>query len=184
MNIKEWSDEIEGMTKEEISKYSQALETLKSWKPFEDNFGHGKSLVVLRNMFSAEQTTRDFREEENKIDPNTDTLESALIKKGISPKVTKAILSGYEGIFEHHPISISLNSKESFYGRDLLIKTLMVFENRYEAWNNDLFFIDTDDYIGKVQSLLNEANEAVEAETKQKRLIQSSIRHQTYFSSM
>lgn len=95
-----------------------------------------------------------------KIDPDTDTLESALIKKGISPKVTKAILFGYEGIILHKPISISLYSKESFYGRDLLIKTIMIFEHKYNAWNNDLFSINNNYNKKQIQSLLDDANEA------------------------
>ena len=49
---------------------------------------------------------KNFKGEKmRKINPEKDTLKSALIKTGINQKMTKAILSGYEGINLSKPLS-------------------------------------------------------------------------------
>lgn len=105
--------------------------------------------VPLSERFEYFNLTRT----ENKINPDTDNIETALIKVGMSPKVAKAIVSGYEGIFPTRPISDSLNYK-CFYGRDLLHKARLVFMHKYPAWDKDLLSASCSSNKRKIETLL------------------------------
>ena len=56
--IKDWENEVSTLTDKELADYETALETLATWKAFEDGFGPSKSLACLRQIISHTRTVR------------------------------------------------------------------------------------------------------------------------------
>ena len=89
-----------------------------------------KAMVEEEERNQDKEQKKDQEKKDKDIHP-TDNLKTALSKTEIPEEVAKAIIEGYEGTGLDNPIS----EHDNFFITDLLLKTVMVFNGTYEAWN-------------------------------------------------
>lgn len=98
-----------------------------------------KAMVEEEERNQDREQKKDQEKKDKDIHP-TDNLKTALSKTELPEEVAKAIIEGYEGTGLDNPIS----EHDNFFITDLLLKTVMVFNGTYRAWDNRLLTLKID----------------------------------------
>ena len=112
-----------------------------------------KAMVEEEERNQKEEEERNQEKKDKEIHP-TDDLKTALSKTELPEEVILAIIKGYEGTGLANPIS----EHDNFYIMDLLVKTIMVFNESHRAWDNRLLtFKSRKKRTKEIQKVLDKA---------------------------